>query len=198
MDPAPSVHGPRRVTPEVICIAIALTTGAADPHAVGPEPVAATERAVGQVSTRLRTWLADPSPSATAAIRERVALGAPPQALIALLEGLRETPRPALLDVVQSLATYRRAEVRAHAFAAWAELGPEHADRAIAAAAVDLDPTVRRLVPALAARHPSEAVDQVLVDLLDRDAELAAAIAESDADEVELEVEPEVEPEVVR
>lgn len=187
MDPAPSVHGPRRVTPEVICLAIALTTGAADPAgAVRGGEVAATERAVGQVSARLHTWLEDPSPTAATAIRERVALGAPPAALIALLDELRSTPRASLLDVVQSLATYRRADVRGHAFAAWAEFGPEQAERAIAAAAVDLDPSVRRLVPALAARHPSERVEQLVVDLLDRDTELAAAMAEDDAAEIEL------------
>lgn len=184
MDPPRSVHGPRRVTPEVICLAIALTTGAADTAAA--PAVAATERAVGQVSARFHAWLEDPSPTAATAIRERVALGAPPAALIALLDELRSTPRASLLDVVQSLATYRRADVRVHAFAAWAEFGPDQADRAIAAAAVDLDPSVRRLVPALAARHPSDAVEQVVVDLLARDAELAAAMAEDDAAEIEL------------
>lgn len=167
------------VTPEVICLAIALTTGAAGS---GPRPIVASERAVAQLSARFREWLADPSPTATAAIRERVELGAPPVALIAVLDGLRTHPRVALLDVVQSLATYRQTQVRAHAIAAWAEHGPAAAIAAIAAAATDLEPSIRALAPALAERHPSDLAEQIVVDLLARDEALAAALAASEAE----------------
>lgn len=167
------------VTPEVICFAIAVATGAMGTDSQGSAPIAATERAASGVSAHFREWLGDPSRDAARAIRERVELGAPPVALVALLDALRASPRPELLDVVQSLATYRRADIRAHAIAAWAEQGELEAVAAIAAASTDLDPKVRALVPALAAKFPSEEAEQILVDLLARDEALAAALAEA-------------------
>ena len=170
------------VTPEVICLAIALATGAATP---ATHRSAATERAAEHVTARFEAWLANPSPAASAAIRERVQLGAPPIALIALLEGLQSAPNRDLLDVVQSLASYRRPQVRAHAILAWAELGPDQAARALAAACADLDPSIRRLAPAIAARHPSAEAEQRIIELLERDPALAQALAEDDGVEIE-------------
>lgn len=164
------------VLPEVICLSIALGTGALRRDDV--PTVAATERATTEVAAHFRTWLADPSAAGAEAIRERVALGAPPDALVVLLEGMRESPRPDLADIAQGLAGYRRADIRGHAIAAWAELGGAQAERAIAAAATDLDPGIRTLAPALASRHPSERAAQIVVDLLARDADLAAVLEE--------------------
>lgn len=169
------------MTPEVICLAIAVATGAMGTGATGsaPRAIAATERAASDVSAHFLEWLADPSSDGARAIRERVDLGAPPIAIIALLDALRASPRAELLDVVQSLTTYRRANIRMHAFAAWAEHGELEAVAAISAASTDLDPKVRALVPALAAKFPSEEAQQILVDLLARDEALAAALAEA-------------------
>lgn len=165
------------VTPEVMCLAFVLGAAKA---VTGDPAVMATERAVPELTTHFRLWVADPSPASTAALRERIALGAPSAAVVDLLEALRKAPRAELIDVILELAHDRRPLVRAHAIAAWAELGPTHADRAIAAAAGDLDPKVRRLAPALAARHPSESAEQTVVDLLALDEVLAAALAESE------------------
>lgn len=181
------------VTPEAMCLAFVL--GAA--RAVTGDPaVTATERAVPELSSNLRGWLADPSPASAAALRERIALGAPAAAVVDLLDALRKTPRADLVDVVVDLSRDRRRVVRAHAIAAWAELGPAHADRAIAAAAGDLDPTIRSLAPALAARHPSESAEQTVVDLLALDEVLAAALAEAEApiddEEAAIEIVPDV------
>lgn len=181
------------VTPEVICLAIAVTTGAANPSAAATRAIAernVPERTTDELADRFRSWLADPSPAAAAAIRDRVEQGAPPAALLVLLEGLRAAPRTELVGVVESLAAYRRADVRAAAIAAWAEHDGQ-AERAIAQAAGDLDPAVRRLVPALGARHPSDVAEQLVVDLLAQDAALAAALAQ-DEPELVIEDEPEV------
>lgn len=169
------------MTPEVICLAIAVATGALGTGATGsaPQAIAATERAASGVSAHFREWLADPSADGGRAIRERVDLGAPPVAIIALLDALRASPRAELLDVVQTLATYRRADIRMNAIAAWAEYGELEAVAAISAASTDLDPKVRALVPALAAKFPGEEAEQILVDLLARDEALAAALAEA-------------------
>lgn len=175
--------GPRDrvdVAPEIICLAIAVTTGAVAPMSDAPRAIAATERATSAVSANFREWLADPSSEGAAAIRERVELGAPPAALVALLDALRTTPRAELVDVVQSLATYRNPTVRAHAIAAWAEQGELEAVAAIAAASTDLEPKIRALVPALAKKFPSEEAEQILVDLLARDELLATSLAEAD------------------
>jgi hypothetical protein len=167
------------VTPEVICLAIAVMTGAVGSDPQAPRAVAATERAASAVSAHFREWVADPSSEGAAAIRERVELGAPPVALVALLDALRTTPRAELVDVIQSLATYRNPQVRAHAIAAWAEQGELESLAAIAAASIDLEPKIRALVPAIAAKFPSEEAQQMLVDLLARDEALAKALAEA-------------------
>lgn len=180
------------VTPEVMCLAFVLGAAKA---VTGSPAVMATERAVPELTTHFRGWLADPAAASTAALRERIALGAPAAAVVDLLDALRKTPRPELADVIVDLTHDRRRVVRAHAIAAWAELGPVHADRAIAAAAGDLDPTIRSLAPALAARHPSESAEQTVVDLLALDEALAAALAQtedpivpSDDDDVSIEL----------
>jgi hypothetical protein len=168
------------VTPEVICLAIAL--GAAS-GSVQKKPVTATEIAVVEVSAKLRGLLADRSPSAAATLRERVQLGAPPAALVALLDAYRARPRAELVDVVQDLAQYRRTDVRAHALLAWAETSAHDADLAIAAAATDVDPGIRRLAIVIAKLHPSPAASARISELLDHDRELAEAQAAVEEDD---------------
>jgi hypothetical protein len=192
------------VTPEVICLAIVLgaSSGAPAKYANPSTEVAAngvapnvvpSEIAAMEVSARLRALLADRSPTAAIALRERVRLGAPPAALIAFLDAYGERPRAELLDVVRQLAQYRRVDVRAHALGAWAQTGPHEADLAIAAAADDVDAGIRRLAVALAERHPSPAASSRIADLLDHDRALAEEVAarggEAD-DEPVIEVDP--------
>ncbi len=178
------------MTPEVICLAIVLGASSGAPS---KRPSAPTEIAAMQVSARLRELLADRSPSAAAALRERVQAGAPPAALVAMLDAYRVRPRPELLDVVQELAQYRRSDVRARALLAWAETSAHESDLAIAAAADDVDPGIRRLALVIAAQHPSPAADVRIAELLDHDPalaeEVAARGAEADTeagDEIEL------------
>jgi hypothetical protein len=181
------------VTAEVICLAIVLGASSGAPKRRVTAP---TELAAIDVTARLRELLADPRPAAAAALRERVGQGAPPVALLALLDAYRAKPRPELLDVVQGLASYRRTDVRAHALTAWAQTGPHEADLAIAAAADDLDPGIRRLAVSLAERHPSPAASSRIDDLLAHDHALAEEIAAraaarlADDDEPVIEVEP--------
>lgn len=148
---------------------------------VRAEPPA--QRTVEDAARHLLALLADPAPEAATQLRKRVDAGAPPGALTTMLDAFRAAPRIDVLDVVQDLASYRRADVRGRALAAWAEVGGEQSDRAIAAAASDLDPTIRKLAVALAARHPSPSTAVTIAELLARDAELAA---ELEADDVEL------------
>lgn len=180
------------MTPEVICLAIVLgaSSGAPAKPATAPTEIAAME-----VSARLRSLLADRSPSAALALRERVRLGAPPVALIAFLDAYRAHPRAELLDVVQQLAGYRRVDVRAHALGAWAQTNPHEADLAIAAAADDVDAGIRRLAVSLAERHPSAAASSRITELLDHDRALAEEVAAhevaaADDDEPVIEVDP--------
>lgn len=180
MDSRGACHGApwRVVTFAWISLAIVLGTGAGAANVRAPT---STERSADQVAKRLLEWLADPSPEAARALRERVRAGVPPRALVKLLDRYRVAPRAELLDVVTSLATYRRVDVRARAIAAWAATDKAQAERAIAAAARDVAPSIRRLAVALADQYPSAASEDVIEELLTRDEELAAEIAELEA-----------------
>ncbi len=131
------------------------------------------EQAVSEVSAHLVGWLGDASPASQRALRERVRRGAPPTALIAMLDAYRDAPRVELLDVVVELASYRRADVRGHALQAWAATSAAQADRAIAAATIDMDPAIRRVAWVLTRRHPSAAAQTHLREMLAHDPELA-------------------------
>ncbi|HWB74502.1 MAG TPA: hypothetical protein VG755_06095 [Nannocystaceae bacterium] len=174
----------------MICLAIALGASSGTPQRM---PTAPTEIAAVQVAAKLRALLADPSPKAVVALRERVQQGAPPAALVALLDAYRKQPRAELLDVVQELAQYRRSDVRAHALFAWAQTSAHEADLAIAAAATDVDPGIRRIAIVLAKQHPSPAASARIAELLDHDRpladEVAAMAALEAAEDAEIEIE---------
>jgi hypothetical protein len=175
MDSAGTRHGVpwRVVTSAGILLAFVLGTGAgaADVRA----PVSA-EKATEQVAKRLVDWLADPSPDAAKALRERVRAGVPPRALLKFLDRYRAAPRAEVLDVVKSLTGYRRVDVRARALAAWAATDAKQAELAITAAARDVAPSIRKLAVALAKQYPSEAAAIVIDELLARDEGLAAEV----------------------
>ncbi len=153
----------------------ALVLAAAPARASAP-----VDPTVEEASRRLVALLADPTPEAALALRRRVEVGAPPGALMAMLDAFRSTPRIEVLDVVQELAGYRRADVRGRALAAWAATEGVQAERAIAAAAADTDPVIRKLAVALASLHPSAAAAKIVADLLARDTELAAELADTE------------------
>jgi hypothetical protein len=134
------------------------------------------DRSVEALAQRLCRLLADPEPSAAIELRERVAAGVPPGALMVLLDAFRAAPRAELAGMVRELATYRRTEVRARAFAAWAALDGLDADAAIAAAADDLERPIRKLAVALAQVYGSATADAIVRDLLERDDVLRAEI----------------------
>lgn len=181
------------MTPEAISLAFLLGAAAAGTqgtqlvrdtgvathpgHAVESSIATAHEHAVADVSTHLVGWLADASPASQRSLRERVRRGAPPAALIAMLDAYRDAPRRELLDVVVELASYRRADVRGHALQAWAATDAAQADRAIAAACIDMDPAIRRVAWVLTRRHPSPAAQTHLREMLAHDAELANEVA---------------------
>jgi hypothetical protein len=175
MDSAGTRHGVpwRAVTFAGVLLAFVLGTGAGAANVRAP---ASPDRSVDEVAKRLVGWLADPSTDSADKLRARVRAGVPPRALLVLLEKYRAAPRAELLDVVKALATYRRIDVRARALAAWAATAPEQAERAIAAAARDLAPSIRKLAVALAKQYPSEAAAQIVEELLARDEALAAEV----------------------
>jgi hypothetical protein len=147
---------------------------------LGGAPVRADgDRSVEAVATRLVALFAEPGPVSAAQIRERIDGGLPPGALLVLLDAYRASPRADLVDVVKTLGTYRGVEVRARALAAWAALGGTDAVAAIAAAADDGEPIVRKLAVALAVAHPSARADEIVAELLRSDPDLAAELAES-------------------
>jgi hypothetical protein len=164
------------VRPSILLLFIAIAPVTVV-HAEPPPPT------VEAAAKHLLALLADPTPGAGTELRRRVDAGAPPGALTTMLDAYRTAPRIDVLDVVQALASYRRTDVRGRALAAWAEVGGAQSDRAIAAAASDVEPAIRKLAVALASRHPSPAAAQTIADLLARDEALAA---ELEADEVEL------------
>jgi len=146
--------------------------------ALGGSPVQAEgDKSVEAVAARLVALFAEPGPTTAAQLRERVEGGVPPGALLVLLDAYRAAPRADLVDVVQGLGAYRGVEVRARALAAWAALGGTDAVAAIAAAADDGEPLVRKLAVALAAAHPSARADEIVAELLRTDPELAAHLA---------------------
>ena len=100
----------------------------------------------------------------------------PPRELLKFLERYRAAPRAAVLDVVKSLTAYRRIDVRARALAAWAATDAKQAELAIAAAARDVVPSIRKLAVGLAKQYPSKASQLVIDELLDRDEALAAEV----------------------
>ncbi|MBX7079600.1 MAG: hypothetical protein K1X88_10465 [Nannocystaceae bacterium] len=162
------------MTPEAICLAFVLGAAASGHDRAAP---LRPETEVAAVSAHLIAWLREPGSTSADALRERVARGAPPAALIAMLDAFQQAPRVELLDVVQQLASYRRVDVRARALVAWAAAGPSHSDRAIAAAATDMAPSIRRLALALSQRHPSAAAEVHVREMLAHDAALAAEAA---------------------
>lgn len=144
---------------------------------LGAPELRAAESSVEDVTARLVALYAEPGEASAAALRERVDAGVPPGALLVLLDAFRGAPRSELVDVVRTLSAYRGLEVRARALAAWASLGGTDALGAIALAAEDTDPLVRRLAVALAALHPSPPADDIVAALLRDDPELAAQLA---------------------
>jgi hypothetical protein len=146
----------------------------------GAAELRAAETSVEDVTARLVALYAEPGTESATALRERVDAGVPPGALLVLLDTFRAAPRSDLVDVVRMLSGYRGLEVRARALAAWASLGGSDAIGAIALAAEDTDPLVRRLAVALAVLHPSAPADEIVAALLRDDPELAAQIAAGD------------------
>jgi hypothetical protein len=136
----------------------------------------ADDRSIEALARWLCEKLVDPDPAAAAAVRERIAAGVPPGALMVWLDAFRAAPRAELSATVHELASYRRADVRARAFAAWAALDGLEADAAIALAADDVERPIRKLAVALAQHHGTASADAVIADLLARDAELRAEI----------------------
>ena len=134
------------------------------------------DTSVESVAQHLVGLLAEPGPVSAAMLRERIDAGVPPGAMLVVLDAYRAAPRDDLRDLVKALTTYRGLEVRLRALAAWAALGGSDADGAIAAAAEDIEPRVRRLAVALAAAYPSMRGDEVVAALLNSDRELAAEL----------------------
>lgn len=150
-------------------LVVSLAVGASQPlHA------AQADRSVEALAERLVAQLAEPGPQAAAEIRERIDAGVPPGALVVWLDAYRGAPRSDLLDVVSSLAGYRRVEVRGRALAALAANEGAHAVAAIEQAAADADPTIRRLALGLAQRHPSATADEIVRRLIASDPALAS------------------------
>lgn len=160
-----------------ITVVVCLLAGA-------PQPLyaaAAGDRSVEALAERLVTQLAEPGPQSAAEIRERIENGVPPGALVVWLDAYRGSPRYDLLDVVASLASYRRVEVRGRALAALAANEGTHSVAAIELAANDGDATIRRLAIGLAQRHPSATADEIIGRLLVRDPSLAAELGDANA-----------------
>jgi hypothetical protein len=175
MDSRGTRHGVpwRVVTFAGVLLAFVLGTGAGAANVRAP---VSPDRSTEQVAKRLVEWLADPSPEAAKRLRDRVNAGVPPRALLVLLDRYRAKPRTDVLDVVRSLAGYRRIDVRARAIAAWAATAPAQAELAITAAAHDVAPSIRKLAVALAKQYPSEAAEIAVEELLARDEALAAEL----------------------
>lgn len=164
-----------RTVRALVGIAIVVAAAALRPVPAQAEP--GRDTSVQEVGARLVALYDEPGPLTAASLRERVAAGVPPGALLVLLDRYRAAPRADLVDVVRTLASYRRVEVRGRALAAWAALGGRDAVAAIDLAAEDSALVVRRLAVALAAIHPSARADEIVAELLRDDPELAAELA---------------------
>jgi hypothetical protein len=136
----------------------------------------AEQASVEALARWLCAQLVDPDPAAAQRLRERLAAGVPPGALMVFLDAFRSAPRPELAGTLRALSSYRRADVRARAFAAWAALDGLEADAAIARAADDVERPIRKLAVALAQDHGTASADAVVADLLARDEALRAEI----------------------
>ncbi|MCR9161134.1 MAG: hypothetical protein ACE37F_13285 [Nannocystaceae bacterium] len=113
-------------------------------------------------------------------LETRVDDGLPPAALSAMLDACREHPRQDLQPLIKDLAMHRASAIRARALLAWAGLGPSQSVDAIAAAADDADPGIRRLAVALDRLHPSDRADAVVSELLAQDEALAEELQEEE------------------
>lgn len=161
------------------CLRFALALAVVGvPWAATPARAAssAEDDSVGMLARWLCEKLVDPEPAAANELRERIAAGVPPGALMVFLDAFRTAPREELASTVRDLAGYRRVEVRARAFAAWAALDGLQADAAIALAADDVERPIRKLAVALALHHGTASADAVVADLLARDEVLRAEI----------------------
>ena len=134
------------------------------------------EASVQVLAAQLTTWVADDTPSAHARALDRVRRGVPPGALAAFLAAARTHPDPRYLAIIERATRYRSVMVRGRALAAWAAHGRSQADLAIARAADDHDPLIRRLAWALSNMHPSPTGHEIIEALLERDDALARAV----------------------
>jgi len=132
---------------------------------------------VDALAQRLTRWVADSDVQAHDKALRRVRSGVPPAALAAFLAAARAHPDARYTPVLLDATRYRKVSVRGQALAALACMGPAHAERAIALAAGDHDFTIRRLAWALERLHPSPTSHEVIAALLERDTELAEALA---------------------
>lgn len=173
-------------------LAAALTCAALTYAPVLATPVWATPQrqvSVQALAKRLAQWVADPDASAHQRAVHRVAQGVPPAALAGFLSAARAHPDGLYVPVIAEAVHYRNVEVRGHALAALAAVGPIEAERAIAMAADDHDATIRRLAWALSRLHPSPASHEIVARMLARDPELAEEIlaaAAPDDDDLEI------------
>ena len=173
-----------RLRSAMVCAALAYAPVLATPAGAAPQRHVSVEA----LANRLARWVADPDASAHQRAVQRVAQGVPPVALAAFLSAARTHPDALYTPVIAEAAHYRNVEVRGHALAALAALGPLEAERAIATAADDHDATIRRLAWALSRLHPSPASHEVVAKMLARDPDLAEEIAAAAAPDDDLEI----------
>ncbi len=151
-------------SPTTTILALALAVGVPpDGGAPSAAPDASAGRAQGPATVTptadryalAQTLAADvlaATPDRIARVRERLALGVPPEVLAAVLGAIRAAPSAAHRPLLEDLSDYRAPEVRAHALALLARIDPAAAASAAARARFDADPRVARLGRMLAAR----------------------------------------------
>lgn len=158
-----------------VSVGVTQLAHASDTDQSSPPP-AAVDR-VEVVAAELQAQVLADDEASAKRIEAAVKRGLPPGAAAALLEAVAGHPRLDLMPALEELASYRRAEVRGRAFVALASFGGIYAFQAISKAADDTEPGIRRLAYALSKVHPGAGVDEVIAELLEQDAELAAEVA---------------------
>lgn len=125
----------------------------------------------------IRKMVRRADPAAVDYLLKAVASGLPPRSLAAFLDEVRIHPDPAFVSTLRRLTQYRKDTIRARALVALAAVDVDHGSEAALVALDDPKLEIRVLGLELARRFTAPNVEDAVLLLVDRDAEIAAADA---------------------
>ena len=158
----------------------ALTLGAALAEDGAATPDRAAERdADARHAEMIRRLVVRADPAAVEYVVRSVRGGLPPQSLMAFLEAAREQPQADYVPLLRRLTRYRKERVRALALVALAAYDDDCGEEAALRAMDDPSLDVRLLGVALAEQHTAPHVEEAVLMLLERDAQVAEIVNRS-------------------